>query len=365
MIKIPTLLLDKSIAEKNISKMMTLCKEWNMDFRPHFKTHQSSEIAEWHRVQGVKKCTVSSLSMAQYFANNAWTDITIAIPVNILEIDEIIELSEKVKLNLLVDHIETCEVLNRKMANSVSVFIEIDTGYGRSGVHYLQKGRIDELLLIIHHSSKLHFAGFLSHTGNSYSVDNMEEGLRLFEQSRLRMTQLKKSYSPYYPDIIISMGDTPSSAYAKDFTGIDEWRPGNYIFYDMMQYAQGVCSQAEIAMVLTCPLIGIYPERKEFVVYGGGVHLSKESMIYNGMKIFGWVKSKKEDGQDNKLSGFPLLSLSQEHGIVSASEEYLAQLKIGDLIEIIPVHSCMTADLHPAYYTKNGHLIEKYRSNSL
>ena len=365
MITRPTLLLDKSIAEKNISKMMTLCQKWNMDFRPHFKTHQSAGIADWFAVKGVNKCTVSSLSMAQYFAKHGWKDITIAIPVNILEIDEINKLSKIVTLNLLVDHVETCEALNKRITNSVSIFIEIDTGYGRSGVNYSNKERIDELLLIINQSSKLHFKGFLSHTGNSYSVESMEKGAELFEQSRQRMIELKELFSPHYSDITISLGDTPSSTYAKDFSGIDEWRPGNFIFYDMMQYAQGVCKMEDIALVLTCPVIGIYPERKEFVIYGGGVHLSKESMNYKGRKIFGWVKIGKEVEEVNELNGFPVISLSQEHGIISASAEYLSQLKIGDFVEIIPVHSCMTADLYPVYYTKGGYIIEKCRSNSL
>ncbi len=334
-----------------------------MAFRPHFKTHQSAKIGEWFWNKGVKKCTVSSVSMAAYFASHGWRDITIAIPVNILEIDEINTLAKQVKLTLLVDHAESCSFLSEHLKSKVSVFIEIDTAYGRSGVSYQNTQEMDMLLQIIDDSHHLEFNGFLSHTGNSYSVENMEEGIAVFEQSRKRMLQLKQQYQKAYPNLIISMGDTPSSTFAKDFSGINEWRPGNFVFYDMMQYAQGVCQAKEMALIIRCPVIGIYPERKEFVIYGGGVHLSKESMMFQGKKIFGWVKSGEEDEQANELKGFPVISLSQEHGIIATSNEFLLQLKIGDLVDVIPVHSCMAADLYATYFTDDGGLVGKFRSN--
>lgn len=363
MIKTPSLILNTDIANQNIDKMMALCQKWDMGFRPHFKTHQSAEIGEWFRNMGIEKCTVSSVSMAAYFAAHGWEDITIAIPVNVLEIDEINRLAGQVKLNLLVDHKETCLFLSKHLKSNVSVFIEIDTVYGRSGVSYQNTNNVDDLLQIIEASSPMEFNGFLSHTGNSYSAGNMEEGSEVFEQSRLRMLELKQRYLKAYSNLITSMGDTPSSTFAKDFAGINEWRPGNFIFYDMMQLAQGVCQAEEIALIVRCPVIGIYPERKEFVIYGGGVHLSKESMVYQGREIFGWVKREKGAEQDDKFSGFPLISLSQEHGIIAASEEFLSQLKIGDLVDIIPVHSCMAADLYAAYFTEDGGVIGKFRSN--
>lgn len=363
MIKVPTLVIDKNKIDRNINKMISLCKKWDMDFRPHFKTHQSTEIAKWFLVKGIEKCTVSSINMAIYFANHGWKDICIAIPVNILEIDEINDLASKVKLSLIIDHEATAEYLKTHLQNKVSAFIEIDTGYGRSGVHYSNKKQLEHLISIIESSSDIDFEGFLSHTGNSYSVENMEKGADLFDESRKIMLQLKDSLLSRFSDLKISLGDTPSSTYAKDFTGIDEWRPGNFVFYDLMQYAQGVCTAKEIGLIVRCPIIGIYKERKEIVIYGGGVHLSKEPMIYNGNKIYGWLKVHEEVG-DDELLGFPVISLSQEHGIISATDDFLSQLSIGDLVDIVPVHSCMAADLYPSYFSDGGISNEKYRSNS-
>lgn len=361
MITMPTPIIDLERIEKNIDHMIQLCQKWEMDFRPHFKTHQSAELAEIFKRKGVDKCTVSSVSMALYFAANGWRDITIAIPLNILEIEGIKILSNSVKLNLIIDHKDSCEFLKEHLSQQVSVFIEIDTGYGRSGVYYKNSECINEILQITDHSPLIEFQGFLSHTGNNYEAENLEKGAEIFDEARLRMLQLKQDYQSTYPHLKISLGDTPSSTFAKSFEGIQEWRPGNFIFYDLMQYHLGICKINDIAMIVRCPVIGIYPQRDQFMVYGGGVHLSKESLVFEGHKIFGWIRNPLES---NDTSGFPVVSLSQEHGTVSASKEYLQQLKIGDLVDIIPVHSCMTADLYSSYTTNNGDMLMKYRSNN-
>ena len=85
----PTLLVDRKRALRNIERMAAKAKAARVRFRPHFKTHQSAEVGLWFRDFGIDAITVSSLEMAAYFARNGWTDITVAFPVNILELDRI------------------------------------------------------------------------------------------------------------------------------------------------------------------------------------------------------------------------------------------------------------------------------------
>ncbi|HET6557345.1 MAG TPA: amidophosphoribosyltransferase, partial [Prolixibacteraceae bacterium] len=70
----PTLLLSKDIALQNIEAMASKAAKLHMNFRPHFKTHQSAEIGKWFRDAGVKGIAVSSLTMANYFADAGWDD---------------------------------------------------------------------------------------------------------------------------------------------------------------------------------------------------------------------------------------------------------------------------------------------------
>ena len=62
--------------------MIDVFNKNNLFLRPHFKTHQSTEIGKWFKQKGLLNY-VSSISMAEYFSNE-WNDITIAFPINIL-----------------------------------------------------------------------------------------------------------------------------------------------------------------------------------------------------------------------------------------------------------------------------------------
>lgn len=147
----------------------------------------------------------------------------------------------------------------------------------------------------------------------------------------------------------ISIGDTPGCMVCEKFEGTDEIRPGNFVFFDLMQHRLGVCELEDIALTVKAPVIGIYPERGQFVVHSGGVHFSKEYLLWDRRKIFGI-------STDGKAK---VVCLSQEHGTVAADDEYLKNLSIGQMVEFYPVHACMTANLFDRYHTKTGEIIEK------
>ena len=113
----PTLVIDKEICWQNIERMAAKAAKHNIRFRPHFKTHQSAKIGEWFKRFGVESITVSSVQMAEYFAANGWDDITIALSLNLLEIENINRLAASIKLNVLVENREAARVLAEK-ANS-------------------------------------------------------------------------------------------------------------------------------------------------------------------------------------------------------------------------------------------------------
>ncbi|MFH0865753.1 MAG: alanine racemase, partial [Bacteroidota bacterium] len=206
----PTIIIDKQKCIANIKAMALKARNNKVFFRPHFKTHQSAEIGEWFRDEGIKAITVSSVTMAEYFAENEWNDITIAFTVNINEIECINKLAQKIKINLLVDNTETLHCIIEKMLHEVGIFIKIDTGYHRTGVEWNNFHLIDTLTTLIKSSPKLKFKGFLTHNGNTYAASSKEEIANIFNSSREKLLMLKTRYINEFNDIIISLGDTPS-----------------------------------------------------------------------------------------------------------------------------------------------------------
>jgi len=353
MITKPTLLLDKQKCKRNIAMMFSKAKTNHVSFRPHFKTHQSLEIGRWFKELGVDKITVSSLEMAQYFSTE-WDDITVAFPVNILEIETINQLSEKITLQLLVESMETASYLALNTKHKIGIFIKIDVGYHRTGLSPTSTQQIDEILAEIRASSTLSFKGFLTHAGHTYLCRTKDEILSIHHTSRGILTGLKAKYTDRYPDLIISIGDTPSCSVADNFSGIDEIRPGNFVFYDLTQQQIGACSFDQIAVAMACPIVSIHPERNEVVIYGGGVHFAKDRLEVDPIgTIYGIVVEQIEERWGGPIPGMYLKSLSQEHGIISVPQPFITKYKIGDLLYILPVHSCMTANEMKCYKSQD------------
>ena len=359
----PTLILDKKKCLNNIRLMAEKAKKHNLIFRPHFKTHQSRIIGKWFKQFGVNKITVSSLRMAEYFANDDWKDITIAFPVNIREIETINSLAEEIQLNLTVENIESIEFLNKELKYEVGFFIKIDTGYHRTGVSFDIFLTIDKILKLASESNKLDFKGFLSHSGNTYKAKSTNEIIDIHNDSLYKLSLLKKQYIEKFPDLIISTGDTPSCSLANDFPGIDEIRPGNFVFYDLMQYELGSCSIEQIATVMACPVVAKHSERKEIVIHGGGAQFSKEFIKIGDDKVYGKLVYLSDQDWKKPDGDYYLIKLSQEHGILQVSDELFNEINIGDLVGIIPVHSCLTANLMKEYLSIDDEIIDHLSGN--
>lgn len=355
----PTLIVDKEICFQNIEKMANKAAQFNMRFRPHFKTHQSAKVGEWFRKFDVEAITVSSVQMAEYFAANGWKDITIAISLNPLEIENINRLAAAIKLNVLLENRETARVLTEKASSKMGVFLKIDTGYHRTGIRSSRTNTIDSILEILSTNKKLAFKGFLTHTGHTYQANSTNEIFSRHFDALLKLKSLKTRYSKKYPGLEISMGDTPSASICGNFDGVDEIRPGNFVFYDLMQQNLGTCQMNDIAVKVVCPVIAKHGSRSEIVIYGGAVHFSKDTLVNtDGKHLYGRLVIQKEGERVMLDTNNYLSKLSQEHGTLKVTPGNFKDINVGDLVEIIPVHSCLTVNLMGFMQTSDGEIIK-------
>ena len=355
----PTLVVDKKVCLQNIERMAKKAAAHNLRFRPHFKTHQSAKIGEWFKQFGVEAITVSSVKMAEYFAANRWKDITIAFPLNILEIKNINRLASKINLGITVENIEAAKFLTEKATSPLAVWIKIDTGYNRTGIDASDNTLIESVIQQISQCRILNLKGFLTHTGQTYETTSTGEIFSRHFDALLKLKSLKNRYSSTFTNIEISMGDTPSATICTNFAGVDEIRPGNFVFYDVMQQNLGVCSFDDIAVRMVCPVVAKHASRNEIVIHGGAVHFSKDEVQNtDGKKMFGRIVINR-NGEKILLDTMNYLSkISQEHGILKVAQSQMGNFKVGDLVEILPVHSCLTANLMGHYRTAEGELIE-------
>jgi D-serine deaminase-like pyridoxal phosphate-dependent protein len=361
----PTLLLDVAQAVKNINCMVSKCQAQGKQFRPHFKTHQSAEIGDLYRKARVKTITVSSVSMAGYFASHGWKDITIAFPVNWREINEINTLADHNHLELLVESPETVEFLQKNLRLLTEVWVKIDVGAHRAGLNWQNKEEIISLVNGILHCDKLILRGFLAHDGRTYHARSLDEIKNLYKESGAHLNEVSKWFEESRKSAFgISVGDTPGCWLSDDLGNVDEIRPGNFIFFDVWQYLLGVCSAEEIAVAVACPVVAKHKDRLEVVIYGGAIHLSKEYILKEGVPIYGLVAFPEGERWGLPEKDCYVSSLSQEHGIVKMNEETFKKIHVGDLLFILPIHSCLTADVIGHYLTLDGRRIEMMKKEN-
>lgn len=347
----PTLLLDAKKAQQHIARMAHKAHLSGVRLRPHFKTHQSATIGEWFHQRGIEAITVSSVDMAHYFAAQGWRDITIAFPVNLRQMEEIAALTQQVTLGLLVESVETAVALHQ-LPDPANIWLKIDTGYRRTGIDWQDETLAVAVAQTISGAPHLHLRGLLTHAGQTYAARGKTAVVATYEQMLMRLQHTQGALAQHGLQLALSIGDTPSASLMDSFSGVDEIRPGNFVFYDLMQTQIGACSLEDIAVALACPVVAKHPARQQLVLYGGAVHLSKEALPGAEGVSYGRIARLSLSGW--QILPYHVVSLSQEHGIVQGDETLLRETAVGDLLLVLPVHSCLTANLMRHYLTLDG-----------
>ncbi|MDT8401593.1 MAG: alanine racemase, partial [Bacteroidales bacterium] len=344
----------------NIEYMVNKARENDLIFRPHFKTHQSLAVGRWFRQYGVDRITVSSLKMAYYFARDNWKDILVGIAYNPREYGLYEKLAEKCKIRLTIGCPEAARLLAGQCRFQAEVMIKIDTGYNRTGIKWNDSINLNRTIDYLNKNSKIKIRGLMTHDGSTYGLGSREKITEHYLRSVKRINKSREDSG--IRDLIVSVGDTPSASLTESFGNVDELRPGNFVFYDLMQHLNGTCDFNNIAMALICPVIDIRPSSGTIVIHGGAVHFSKESLKVDGKPVYGMLVPTDSSGWHHPENKMYISSLSQEHGIIECPEQKLVEgLQPGDLLAVIPVHSCLTADCMGSYTLTSGKTIDHMR----
>ena len=355
-LRTPCLLLDAVRVTRNAERIGEKAKLNSVRLRPHIKTHKCVEVARlqtWH--DGA--ITVSTLAEARAFSMHGFSDITYAVPIERGKFDEAIEiLRGDVKLNLLTDDAETARQLDEaagKAGVRFDVFVKIDCGTHRVGVepHTAEAVAIPRQ---ISDAANLHFAGILTHAGHSYNAHSKEEILEVARHERDSMVELAERLRGQSIDVpTVSIGSTPTISCIDHLDGIDEIRPGNYIFFDAFQATLGSCGFEDTALTVLAAVVHRDPTRRRIVVDAGAIAISKDRGPVGIDPACGYGHVLDLEGNE---TGMRVTSLSQEHGEIAAGEMF-EKFAVGDRVRILANHSCLTAAQHSHYNVIEGNKI--------
>jgi D-serine deaminase-like pyridoxal phosphate-dependent protein len=340
----PALLLDLDRLERNLQTMAERCRRLGVALRPHLKTHKCVEVAERQRDLGADGVTVSTLYEAQVFADHGCTDITWAFPVPLGRIAEARRLAERVTLRLFADGPEAVDALEAT-GFPFHVWLKIDCGYHRAGLNPSAPATI-ALARRVARSATLRFDGLATHSGHAYNAVGCEAIRPVAEMERRAVADLRERLAAEGIAVSASVGSTPAMSCVEHLEGVQEARPGNYVFYDATQIALGACGPADPAVTVLASVVSSQPGAAHCVVDAGALALSKDADHPGPVPTMGRIYGDYAAG-DLRPDAY-LTALSQEHGKVSTP------LPVGTRVRILPNHSCLTVACFDEYHVVRG-----------
>jgi D-serine deaminase-like pyridoxal phosphate-dependent protein len=362
-VRTPALLLDLPRVRRNAVRVSEIAKRNNVRFRPHIKTHKCVEVAKIQTEGHDGAITVSTLEEARAFARGGFTDITYAVPIERGKFAEAIEiLRSGVKLNLLTDDAATATALDEtcgKEGAHFDVFLKIDCGTHRVGVEPHTSEAV-EIPRLISDANYLNFAGILTHAGHSYNAKNTEEIGEIARHERdLMVAHAERLRSEGIEVPTVSIGSTPTITHIDHLEGIDEIRPGNYIFFDNFQATLGTCSFEDTALTVLAAVIHKDSITRRIVIDAGAIALSKDRGPVGLDPHCGYGRVLDVEGDD---TGMRVSGLSQEHGEIDAGDsKAFENLKVGDRVRVLANHSCLTAAQYSHYNViDDGRMIDRW-----
>ncbi len=340
--------IDVQKLRANIKKFADFFSKQKVALRPHIKTHKCPEIARLQLQAGAVGITAATLAETAGMLESGIEDIFIAYPIvgqaNLEKLAEILTRSEKIIVAF--DSIFHLEQLTRiPLAKfPLQLRLEINSGQNRCGItpELNQLKPIMEFLQ--NHSRLFSLEGVFTHAGHVYRCSNLEQIQAVAESEQAAVIKAAKILRQNgFACKTISTGSTPTASFTRN-PEVTECRPGNYVFFDAMQAANGTAKTEECALTVFSTVIADYSDRLIIDAGSKALGLDKGAHGRSFLNSFGLIKS------------YPHLcvaALSEEHGIIN----YQSGEKVpapGEIVEIIPNHSCAAANLFSHYHLFQG-----------
>lgn len=338
----PCLIIDSPRMQRNIDRMSECAKQAGVKLRPHIKTHKIPEIAHLQLKSGAAGITAAKISEAEVMADHGIDDIFIAFPiVTPSKLERAVQLSSRIHLTLGIDSLEGASLLAElaeRAGKRMNVRLEIDTGMRRSGVKYEDAV---ELAARIAQFGALHLQGIYTYRGailqGAPTLDLARAGE---EEGRWMATLADRMRAAGIPIEDVSVGSTPTAAYAAQVPGVTEIRPGTYVFQDRMQARFGVCEPEDWAVSVRVTVVS-RPSHDLAIIDGGSKTFATDIQPQRDpLQLTGYGHVVEwEDAVFDRLS--------EEHGMLRLGPAaQAAGPRIGDVLHIVPNHVCSTVNLH-------------------
>ncbi|MCX6622011.1 MAG: alanine racemase [Acidobacteria bacterium] len=345
----PALVVDLDIMEANLRKAADYSREHGLRLRPHTKTHKSPLMGRRQLALGAVGLTVAKVGEAEVMVKAGPPELLVAYPtIGARKLARLMEIAKRTQLSVALDSLEAARQLS-EAANAAGagagILAEIDVGLGRVGV---QPGPdLVELAEAIVRLPNVHLEGIAFYPGQIKNVDSA--AYREMERIGQLIGRCKSDLAAEGIEVkIVSGGSTPLLWHSHCIPGVNEIRPGTYIFNDRNTVATGSCTYADCAAYLLTTVVSTAVPG-QIIVDGGSKTFSSDRLAGGGESGFGYFPD---------APGLVLARMNEEHGYVEISSSN-SRFRVGDRLRTIPNHVCVVVNLHERVYGVRGEEVEE------
>jgi D-serine deaminase-like pyridoxal phosphate-dependent protein len=347
----PAVLIESSRLARNLFRMQAAVDARGLRLRPHAKTHKSPDIAKMQIARGAVGICCAKLGEAEVFADAGVTDIRLPYPLNPINAARVLALADRVSLSFIVDDPAVAQAwasVAQRAGRVLDVLVKVDVGFHRCGIDP-QSPHAGDVVRAIAELPGLRFRGLLSHAGHAYGATTDAEiaAIAATEARLLRETAAASGV----PCEEISVGSTPTARYSIDEHGLTELRPGNYAYYDRTQVALGAASFDDCALTVLARVVS-RPAPDRLIFDSGSKTLTTDAGRGSG-SMPGYGAVLRDLQSPDVHDGLLIERLSEEHATVRARTDGEA-LRTGDLVRIVPNHSCVVSNLVDEVWLVDG-----------
>jgi D-serine deaminase-like pyridoxal phosphate-dependent protein len=353
-LRTPAVLIDATRLERNIDRMQAAADARRIRLRPHAKTHKSIEIARMQIARGAVGICCAKLGEAEVFAQAGVEDIRLPYPLHPVNADRVVRLLSSTRLSFIVDDLAVARDWSARMrefGGEVDVLVKVDVGTHRCGIDP-ERADAAEMIARVAELPGLRFRGLLSHAGHGYSAasDQEMEAVAVAEARVLATLAAQAGQKGVQIDEI-SVGATPTARFSLQQDGVTELRPGNYVYYDRTQVGLNAAAWSDCALTVLARVVST-PAADRIVLDSGSKTLTNDlSRGYGSTPGFGTVFTDlAADSPDESLL---IERLSEEHAVVRVLDGS-CRLRTGDLVRVLPNHSCVVSNLVDAVWMVKG-----------
>lgn len=350
----PAVLIEQSRVERNLDRMQAAARARGLRLRPHAKTHKSVTLARLQIGRGAVGICCAKLGEAELFADAGIEDIRVPYPLNPANAERVLALLDRTHLSFIVDHLDVARGWSRAIhgaGRTVDVLVKVDVGFHRCGIDPDAAGA-KEFVVRVADMPGLRFRGLLSHAGHGYGATSEAEveAVAATEARLLRdLAALVGGDGVLVEEI--SVGATPTARYSLRQQGITELRPGNYIYYDRTQVGLGAAAWSDCALTVLARVVS-RPAADRIVLDCGSKTLTNDlARAFGSAPGYGAVLQSLD--ADTPDEGLLVERLSEEHAVVKALGGE-SPLQPGDLVRVVPNHSCVVSNLMDAVWVVDG-----------